>query len=85
MSRSAMLNDVPTVGASETCNLSVADAKAINAHLWRIIDLCKAAQVILGHDLVAREDHPACRGLGGILSAIELSADDANLLVMGEI
>lgn len=61
------------------------DAKAINGHLWRIIDLCKAAQVILGHNLVAAEDPPACRGLDGILSAIELSADEANLLIMGKI
>jgi len=67
------------------CKLTVRDAKAINGHLWRIIDLCKAAQVILGHDLVAAEDHPACRGLDGILSAIELSADEANLLIIGEI
>ena len=67
------------------CKLTVRDATAINGHLWRIIDLCKAAQVILGHDLVAAEDHPASRGLDGILAAIELSADEANLLIIGEV
>ncbi|GLS88276.1 hypothetical protein GCM10010873_32500 [Cypionkella aquatica] len=75
--------DLPSEPA--LCKLTVYDAKVINGHLWRINDLCKAAQVILGHNLVAAEDHPASRGLDGILSAIELSADEANVLIIEHI
>lgn len=37
------------------------------------------------HDLFAAEVHPTSRGLDGILSAIGLSADESNLLIMGEV
>lgn len=41
-----------------------------------IIDMCKAGSCLLGHAdvLVSIEDHPAVRGVGGLLAGIELLA-----------
>ncbi|MDP2051538.1 MAG: hypothetical protein Q8K33_22195 [Cypionkella sp.] len=62
--------------------LSKADIESVNSALWRVIDLCAAGNVILDRALAEIEDTPAGKGLSGILGAIELLADGANLKLM---
>lgn len=44
--------------------------------LWSIINMCDAGHCLLGHvqDLRSMEDHPAVKGLSGILDAIKAQA-----------
>jgi hypothetical protein len=59
--------------------MSSADIESVNAALWRIVELCAAGKVVLGHALGHLEDTPEGKGLSGILGGIEALADGANL------
>ena len=72
-----MTNNNPSPG--NYSGLSKTDMEAVNAALWRIVDLCAAGKVILDRALGQIEDTPEGKGLGGILGGIEALADGANL------